>query len=134
MAGVVCPHCQRETRVYRDMGYEGFTRKCGYCNKVLPNEERTPEAPKPPPAPQGPRPPTAEERTAAAVAVLVATPERAVVRDAPGDASDIVASLSAELGAVERELARVEPLRSRRAMLKRMIAAASKQDGRKRKG
>jgi len=134
MAGVVCPHCQRETRVYRDMGYEGFTRKCGKCNKVLPNEERTPEAPKPPPAPQGPRPPTAEERTAAAVAVLVATPERAVVRDAPGDASDIVASLSAELGAVERELARVEPLRSRRAMLKRMIAAASKQDGRKRKG
>lgn len=134
MAGVVCPHCQRETRVYRDMGYEGFTRKCGLCNKVLPNEERTPEAPKPPPAPQGPRPPTAEERTAAAVAVLVATPERAVVRDAPGDASDIVASLSAELGAVERELARVEPLRSRRAMLKRMIAAASKQDGRKRKG
>ena len=138
MAGVVCPHCQRETRVYRDMGYEGFTRKCGLCNKVLPEDAPT-VSPQPAPV-SDPVPatvawiPTAEERTASAVAAVVAAPERAVVRDAPGDASDIVASLSAELDAVERELARVEPLRDRRAMLKRMIAAASKQDGRKRKG
>jgi hypothetical protein len=147
MAGVTCPHCHRETRVHREMDYTGFIRKCGLCNKALPDEAPKP-APKPVPLPSVPAltpaqaltpppagwAPTAEERTASAVAAVVAAPARAVVRDAPSDASDIVASLSAELDAVERELARVEPLRERRAMLKRMIAAASKQDGRRRKG
>jgi hypothetical protein len=66
MAGVVCPHCQRETRVYRDMGYEGFTRKCGLCNKVLP-EDAPKVSPKPAPV-RDPVPatvawiPTAEEQ------------------------------------------------------------------------
>lgn len=124
MAGVVCPHCQRPTRVHREMGYTGIIPRCGLCNKDLPDDR--PRAPTPRAAPLAPAPlpePTAEERTATAVAAVVARPERAVMRDAPGDASDVVAGLRAELVTIERELARVAPLQQRAERLRKMIAA-----------
>lgn len=128
MAGVVCPHCQRPTQVHRQMGYEGFIRRCGLCHKDLPDDARPPSprpaaAPVTPPAATRPAVPTAEERTATAVAAVIARPERAVMRDAPGDASDVVAGLRAELATIERELERVAPLQQRAERLRKMIAA-----------
>jgi hypothetical protein len=115
------------------MDYTGFIPKCGLCLRALPldapPESKIPPKPAavtpaqaltPPPAAWAP---TAEERTASAVAAVVAKPERAVVRDAPGDASDVVEGLRAELATIERELARVAPLQQRAERLRKMIAA-----------
>lgn len=126
MSGVICPHCERPTRVHREMDYTGFIRKCGLCHKTLPPENAPASKPSPvvsPPPPPAMRAPTAEERTASAVAAVVAAPVRAVLREAPSDASDVVAGLRAELATIERELARVAPLQQRAERLRKMIAA-----------
>ena len=128
MSGVVCPHCNRQTQVHRQMDYEGMIPKCGLCFKTIPDDAppASPRAAAPPaPAPQPVRPaaPTAEERTATAVAAVIARPERVVMRDAPEDASDVVAGLRAELATIERELERVAPLQKRAERLRKMIAA-----------
>jgi len=128
MSGVVCPHCNRQTQVHRQMDYEGMTPKCGLCFRTIPDDTppaapRLAVAPVAPPAATRPAAPTAEERTATAVAAVIARPERAVMRDAPGDASDVVAGLRAELATIERELERVAPLQQRAERLRKMIAA-----------